>query len=906
MEVSGQHWAPDGPIQAGSEEWKDAIQWAISEADRLGMAFTLTVDFGYGSGGPHITPDNSMQKLVWSAAEIEGGVPVDVPLSKPTVDTEPKDVWLRPGLEMRPDVVRSLKEIDSYRDVSVFALPTAQLAESRMFPSGEETSLAIHDGRGSKTSIPPLSGAEKLSALPADQVIDLTDKMTADGQLRWEAPPGDWTVIRLGHATNLKMTRPCPAAEVGLECDRLSPRGIDSHFDHRLKPILDAAGKMAGRTLRYIHVDSWEARGQNWTSTFAEEFKKRRGYEIQPWLPVLTGHAVRSVEQTERFLWDMRQTVSEVTLANYIDRLRERIAPYGVGFSSEAYGDLCVNNLDYASRSDLPIAEFWTETSDPEPFPKFSRFLYNTMKGMASAANTYGKPRVGAEAFTGSRGWIDHPYLLKAMGDEAFCNGINHFIFHLSAHQAYETMKPGLTHRRWGQHFHRHQTWWDYSMPYFDYIARCQSLLQQGRTVTDIAVMPREGAPVNFMNDDQAFDGPKGFDYDFCGAEIVGMMQYKDGRIYLPSGANYRYLLLPADGRLTRETAEKIDALHQAGATVLKQSEIIGTPGLAGYPQADEAVKTMASKWPLLDKNAWQELLDRDQLKPDFIGDDLRWIHRRSGTDDIYFVSNPTQEPIERRCTFRISGKVVELWDPQTGRIFAAPGARHDGEHTSLDLAFGPSQSWFVVFRNQPSASALDTHPFPSWKTVQEIKGNWQLDFDPQWGTDKTLTTDALRSWSESDDPKVKYYSGTGTYRTSFSFVGSEDIKTDRFLLDLGQVEVIARVTLNGHPCGIAWKPPYRVDITEALRQGMNALTIEVANTWVNRMIGDEQFPLDSSWENWETLSEWPDWFGGEQERTSDRYTFTSVRFYNQDSAPMPSGLLGPVNIHKESSTLNK
>jgi hypothetical protein len=273
MEVSGPWWAPQGPVEAGSEAWHEAMQWAISEADRLGMAFALSVDFGYGSGGPHITPDLSMQQLVWSATAVQGGKPVTRQLPVPSVDYRPglKKVWLRPGQSMNPAVIKALNQIDSYRDVAVFAVRASTGNASPI------AHLPKYDGRGWQTHLPPLGDDRKLTALAGEDVIDLSDRMPDDGQLHWDAPDGNWTVVRLGHASNFKMTRPSPQAAVGLECDRLHPRGIDAHFEHRLKPILDAAGKKAGRTLRYIHIDSWEALGQNWTTGFAEEFRQRRG-----------------------------------------------------------------------------------------------------------------------------------------------------------------------------------------------------------------------------------------------------------------------------------------------------------------------------------------------------------------------------------------------------------------------------------------------------------------------------------------------------------------------------------------------------------------------------------------------------------------------------------------------------
>jgi hypothetical protein len=892
MEVSGPWWAPQGPIEAGSKQWHELMQWAISEADRLGITFALSVDFGYGSGGPHITPDLSMQRLVWSKTVVQGGKPVTLLLPKPAVDYRPglQKVWLRPGQTMNRAVMRALEEVDSYRDVAVFAVPSSKDNASPI------AHLETYDGRGWQTHLPSLSDDDKLTTLDCEDVIDISDRMTSGGELRWIAPKGSWSVLRLGYASNFKMTRPSPQAAVGLECDRLHPRGIDAHFEHRLKPILDAAGEKTGRTLQYIHIDSWEAHGQNWTAGFAEEFRKRRGYDIGPWLPVLVGHVVDSAEKTDRFLWDMRQTVSEVTLSRYIDRLRELIAPYGVQFSSEPYGRLCVDQLTYGGRSDFPICEFWTERKILEPFPVFSEYWYLSMKGLASVANTYGKPRVGAEAFTGSRGWVDHPYLLKGMGDEAFCNGVNHYIIHLSAHQPYDRMKPGLTHRRWGQHFNRHQTWWEFSKPYFNYVARCQFLLQQGRRVVDLACLYHEGAPLNF--NDMTFEMPTGHDYDFCSPEIIQRMEAKDGLIHLPTGVSYCYLVLPRSGRLTLQTARKIAAIREEGASVYLQSPIVGTPGLEGYPETSKEVRRAAAEWPLVPKAGLDGLFASDNLKPDFEGKGLKWIHRRTESADLYFVANTKPESISRQCTFRICGRTPELWNAETGEVFALPGARQEDGRTTAILHFEPAQSWFVVFRDIPSAPPSAGNPFASRHLVQDVTGPWTLSFDPAWGTKETVTLDELSSWSEHSDPLVKYYSGTATYHKAFDVPESRISKENsRFCLDLGKVEVMARVTLNGRDCGITWKPPYRVEISHALKTGQNKLEIQVVNTWVNRMIGDEQLPLDAEWKDWETLVDWPDWFKEGRSSSTGRYTFTTARHYEKKSPLMPSGLLGPVRV---------
>ena len=918
MEVSGPWWAPQGQVVAGSDEWHEAMQWAISELDRLDMEMALSVDFGYGSGGPHITPDISMQEIVWSKTKVKGGKTVELMVEKPEIDKTLEPVWLRPGEEMNPAVTDAVEAIDSYRDIALYAVPTASLQQSSIIPGYQKEEIAAKlwnvpglrnvekdplmafDGRGWKTHLPPLDFNTGLSALNKDEVIYLTEQMDENGNLAWDAPTGDWTIFRMGYASNYHITRPSPYLAVGLESDRLHPRGIETHFEHRLKPIIEAAGDKAGRTLKYIHIDSWEAGGQNWSKGFAEEFKKRRGYDITPWLPVLTGHAVDTQIMTERFLWDMRKTVSEVLLDNYIIRLKELIEPYGMKNSNEPYGRLGINSLDYAANSDFIIGEFWTERKIIDKFPTFQDYWYHSMKGLASVANTYGKTRVGAEAFTGSRGWVDHPYLIKGMGDEAYSQGINHYVYHLYAHQAYDNMKPGLTHRRWGQHINRNQTWWHLSKPYFQYVARSQSLLQQGRRVVDVACMYAEGAPLNYNN--ISFSLPFGYDYDFCTAEIVERMTVKEGKIHLPNGVNYHYLILPNGDRLTLGLVQKAEALKKAGAKVYLQKPVVGTPGLEGYPKADQHVQSITADWEILPEGGWNAVFDSDNILPDFEGEGFKWLHRRYQDNDIYFVANTQPLKVNQKCTFRTKRKETELWNTETGEIFAINATPTSDGRQEIELHFEPAQSWLVVFKAEPSDRITAGDPFLDWETVKVIKGKWQLDFAQEWGPEEKQTFAELKSWSESDHELVRYYSGSATYVKEFevsaaTISAAKKSPATKLSLDLGQVEVMAKVKLNGKDCGIVWKPPYRVDIGDVIKVGNNKLEIEVVNTWVNRMIGDEQLPLDAEWKDWETLVDWPDWFMEGKESPTGRVTFTTGRHYQKDSLLMPSGLLGPVKI---------
>lgn len=915
MEVSGPWWAPEGKVTALSPEWHECMQWAVKECQRLGMQFDLSVDFGYGSGGPHITPDLSMQKLYWSQTECEGGRSVALALPRPTIEKS-ITAWLRPGARVSDKVAAAIEKIDSYRDVAVIAIPAPLSAGARDYKLPE---LPYKSGINPETP-----AAKSKSAVPADAVIaaslvmDLTNRMTPDGRLEWNAPAGKWLVLRFGHASNFKMTRPSPAAAVGLECDRLAKAGIDAHYNAFLKPIFEGTGTAAGTALSHVHVDSWEAGGQNWTAKFPDEFRARRGYDLRPWLPVLTGRMVGTEELTDRFLWDVRLTVSEMTLDNYVRRLRQLAQPHGIRFSTEAYGRLCIDNLAYAGASDLPIGEFWAKGDGYFPTPGG---FENSTKVMSSAAHTYGKPVIGAESFTSGRGWRDHPFLLKAMGDKKFTEGLNQMIFHLSAHQAYDKMVPGLTHRKWGLHFQRFNTWWDYSTAWLEYLARCQYLLQQGRFVADVCYWYGEGAPINV--EDMHLEIPAGYDFDYCSSETVLGMSVKDGRIVLPSGMSYRYLKLPATDRMTLPLARKVLELVENGARVIGGKPITGSPSLSGYPRVDAEVREMGEAFGnsrnFISGKTLSEVFAADSLPPDFEGNGLRYIHRRVGDVEVYFVSSQENRPVTATCTFRVNGKAPELWDPETGEMRPLPAysvtrtavpqsaglieTTQDREAhgtVTVSLRFEPMQSWFVVFRENASPPAAELAVEANFTPLEDggpVEGPWKVILDPKWGGPiSPMKWESLQDLSTNPDPAIRHYSGRIVYETRFKAAGPA-LDAKRVFLNLGAVGVMAEVSLNGQRCGIAWKPPYKVEITKSLKAGENQLEISVANLWVNRLVGDETLPLDSKWKDAETLLEWPAWFVNDSPRPSGRYTFTSARHYTKDSPLPPSGLLGPVQL---------
>ncbi|GAB4136828.1 glycosyl hydrolase [Thermopirellula anaerolimosa] len=564
--------APAGPVRFASPAWREMFAFMLAEAHRLGLKVNMNNDGGWtGSGGPWIQPEQAMHRLVWSEMTVEG----------PNAD---------PIVLPRPPVVENY-----YRDVAVLAFPRP--AEPARIP-----------GIAGKSLAQPLNAAPVLPAvveeppadrvIPLDAVLDLTDKMDAEGRLAWDVPEGRWTVLRFGHTPTGARNHPSPAEGRGLECDKLSADGADAMFAGLMGKLIADSPDLVGeeQTLVSTHIDSWEVGSQNWTARMPVEFRTRRGYDIRPYLPVIAGYVVGGRETSERFLWDFRQTIGDLVLDRYAGRFRELARQHGMRLTIEAYTTCPVDELAYAGRADEPMGEFWSWSKYGAAF---------SCTEMASAAHVYGKKIVGAEAFTATDAerWLGHPGNIKDLGDWAFCEGINRFVFHRYALQPWTNpdRPPGMSMGPWGLHYERTQTWWDYARPWHDYLARCQYLLQKGLFVADLCFLTPEGTPQTLGGQSaiSQFGRPRergGFNYDFCPPEVVlTRMSVKDGRLVLPDGMSYSMLVLPRIQRMTPPLAEKIAELVQEGATVIGGPPV-KAPGLTDFPVADRNLRAIVER----------------------------------------------------------------------------------------------------------------------------------------------------------------------------------------------------------------------------------------------------------------------------------------------------------------------
>jgi hypothetical protein len=714
-------------------------------------------------------------------------------------------------------------------------------------------------------------------------VVDLTSKMRPEGRLDWTPPAGRWTVLRFGYSLTGARNAPASPEATGLEVDKLDKTYVKAYFDNYLDQYKNATGGLMGKHgLQYVITDSWEAGVANWTDKMFDEFARRRGYDMHPWLPVLAGRIVESAASSDRFLWDFRKTLGELVAEYHYDQLTDILHARNMGRYTESHegGRAFIGDgMDVKRRADIPMSATWLERPG-----KASSHYDSDVQESASVAHIYGQNLVAAESLTVYRNaWAYSPETLKSTADRMMTNGLNRFIIHTSVHQPVDDKIPGLGLGPFGQWFTRHETWAEMALAWTTYLARSSFMLQQGRFVADILYYYGEDSNITALFGDKMPDIPAGYRLDFASSNVLlNRLAVKDGRIVTPTGMSYRLLALDANSRhMPLAVLRRIRDLVRAGAVVCGPRPV-DSPSLA-----DDQAEFQAIARELWNGGTGQgrvfgaatvgEALAAIGAAPDFAYAKLRedtslaFVHRAIPDGDIYWVVNRNSRPESVEASFRVTGKEPELWHAETGAVESASYLIADGR-TIVPLRLTPDDAVFVVFRKAAAAPARAL-PDPVEAELATIIGPWEVAFQPGRGAPASARFERLSSWSESAEPGIKYFSGTATYAASFDVPASWLVSGARLWLDLGVVKNLAEVKVNGRPLGTVWKTPFRVDATEALKPGPNALEIKVADLWVNRLIGDKQPGVTKT------------------------YTYTAVEFYKADSPLVPAGLLGPVRI---------
>ena len=468
---------PTGNIQYLTPQWLEMLKWSAQEAERLGLTFCLHNCPGWSSsGGYWIKPEYSMQRLVWSETQLTGN-----------------------GKEQTLQLAEPRKERDYYRDIRVIAFPTPQT--DQRLPQYQLKSLGSQNFPDKMLPSDPKLPAS--ATVRKADVQDISAYMQPDGTLTWQAPAGQWTILRMGHTSTGKDCHPTsPATGGGLEVDKLSRKAMDEHWRGGIQPILDHLGPLAGKVLNNLLIDSYEVGCGNWTEGFDSEFRARRGYDCTPYLPAMAGFVVEDGLQSERFLWDWRKTVGQLMADNYYTYFGDLCHQHGLKFCTEPYTGP-FDDMEVGAPADMVMGEFWVGSTG-----------HTSMKVVSSIAHFNGQSVVGAESFTAAdpwTGWDGSPARIKALGDLAWCEGINHYIYHTYVHQPYN-VGPGFTLGPFASHFNRLNTLWEPARAWHEYVQRAQYLLQQGRFVGDILIFNGESSP----NDGLARPEIKemGFDYD--------------------------------------------------------------------------------------------------------------------------------------------------------------------------------------------------------------------------------------------------------------------------------------------------------------------------------------------------------------------------------------------------------
>lgn len=1073
MSIQGPDKTPvySPPAVQLTPEWWQMVEFAMSEAKRLNLKLGMHVSDGFAlAGGPWITPELSMQKVVWSKINISNTAtkinlpqpeskenyyrdiavyaypsPIGENISTRTVipkitasngadatglvqpgnkknfgSNEPCYIQYefekpftcrtatikvsgnnyqaqRLAIEVSDDGknFRSIGRLEAPRhgwqdtdeDVTHSIVPTTakffrfiydkkgsepgseDLDAAKWKPSlklvnlelSSEAQLNQFEGKnGSVWRISKRSTEAEITknlCVPFNKIINLTDKLNPDGTLNWKAPKGNWTILRIGH-TSTGHTNATGGGGKGLECDKFNPEAVKLQFENWYGEALKHGGpEIAKKVLSVFHVDSWECGSQNWSPVFKAAFLKRRGYDLTPYLPIMTGLPVENVSVSENFLYDIRKTISELVVDQFYKTLSKLAKDRGVTFTAESIAPTMMSDgLMHYKTVDIPMGEFWLNSpTHDKP---------NDMLDAISGAHIYGKNIIQAEAFTTVRmDWNESPANMKTLQDRNYALGINKLVYHVFTHNPWTDRKPGMTLDGVGLYFQRDQTWWKAGKAWVEYAERTQNLLQQGKPVVDIAVFTGEELPrrsvlpdrlvetlpgifgadvveaekkrltnvgeplrqipsgvthsANMADPENWVNPLRGYAYDSFNPDVLSTATVKDGNVVFESGAVYNILVFtgklkmnPNYQYISYQTVKKLLELIKAGAKVIIADKPLYQSGIKQVSNAEfnEVVEEIWGgnfdsfknggkpiyvkklslgqifKAPFegndftilglekdLDINEFQPLLSSHILPTR----NVAFTHRKTIDSDIYFITNQENKEREFNFSFRVIGRIPQIYDAITNNNIDLKSWSFKDGRTHFNLKLPANGSIFITFREKTDLTQLNIGSNSSrFKSIQDISKSWQAQFDPTYGgPSKPIVFNDLADWTQNTDSLIKYYSGSAIYTKKFTFNG--DLK-NKVWIDLGGFSSIAAVKINGINCGTLWTAPHRLEISKAIKKGENQITIEVTNTWANRLVGDSKLPENK------------------------RITKTTAPFRLEGKPLNSAGLLGPVVIQVE------
>ncbi|WP_163378344.1 glycosyl hydrolase [Cyclobacterium sp. SYSU L10401] len=887
-----------GPEFLGDESLK-TIQLAVEEAGKLGLEVGLNTASSWNAGGNWLTPEHAAKSIYQSKATLTGGKNQKVTIPFPEIpETDPR------GRKRMIEFDKDERPVYS-EEIVVLALP----------------------------ELPGKSRADTSQIRDISEFFDPETEM-----LDWEAPEGEWKIIRYvcsNSGENLILPSKYSAGPI---VDHYDAEATAFHFNYIIDRLQSVLGDLRQTALKSLYMASYEARGFTWTPTLPEKFKSINGYEVKKLLPILFEEAEFSAETTANFRADFQRTLSELMIHNFYMKSKEVCHAHGLKNNSEAGGpglplhNVPVEPLKALGKGlDIPRGEFWINHGR---YNEDGMDILRVVKEVSSAAHIYGLGIVEMEAFTSFQHWQEGPFEMKPIGDRAFAEGMNKVVVHGSTHNPQGTGVPGIVYHA-GTHYNDKRVWWPKIRPFNEYLARVSYILQEADFQADFLYYYGDTIPNYGGHKRGRFSPGAGYDYDLVNTEILLGLEVQDGEIVNPrNGAKFRALALAEEYEIHPEVLLKLKEMAEKGAVIMgpKPNGIAQRKVKPGMPDMEGWLDDLWQQFNAQDFNTGEaaiyrdaspaEILDALELAPDLDYEDkavytLDYTHYQKEGMDFYFVVNTTGEWVSRNLTFRQQGKVPEVWDPVTGKISLASIYEQKEKQLTLPLTLAPYESKFVTFRpgreteHYAQIIGAGLHPpkinfledgFEIWEEgifvlqegvgdreihghihEKEIAGAWEVSFPEGWGAPEKAIFPELKSWTTSDVEGIKYFSGTARYEKQFVHaLHPTDHADAKTYLDLGDLSHVAEVWLNDKPLGITWSKPYRFDVTDLLRPGVNSLRIEVANTWSNRITGDAL--------------------------TGETYTQTHIEETNikgvghirvpWEEAPLiPSGLFGPVAL---------
>lgn len=718
-------------------------------------------------------------------------------------------------------------------------------------------------------------------AIATKDVVDISAFMDKNGILQWNAPSGRWAILRLGYSLTGRENHPASPEATGLEVDKLDKEAVRKYINTYLDMYRDATGgKMGASGLTHMVLDSYEAGHMTWTASMQEEFKKRRGYNPIPWLPVLTGRVIGSTEESEKFLWDFRKTIGELITDNHYNVIGEELYKRGMKRYTESHENMRIylaDGMDVKRRADIPMSAMWQPGALAAGTDEEIRSRAD-IRESASVAHIYGQNIVAAESMTTvGNSYAPSPATLKRTADMEMASGVNRFIVHTSVHQPLDSLMPGLSLGPFGQWFTRQETWADQARSWVDYLARTSHLLQQGRFVADVLYYYGENTNITSLCQDALPTIPAGYEFDFANATVLlEAVQPVNGRLITKTGMQYSMLVLdPSAEKMTLKVLARILQLARSGVPVS------GTAPVASPSLADDTIvftntlKALKSLPNVAFGNDIRTQLHNRKLYEDVIFSEQKaeilYVHRSMSEREIYWLNSRSDAKNATTVSFRVTGKKPMIWDAVSGEIHPV-GYQVKDNRTIINMTFHPWQSLFVLFEG-PIPSTSFTARSEKEINRQQLEGPWSVRFqEGRGGPAGDIPFPALISFTEHTDPAIRYFSGAATYSKIIEIPAIP--AGEKISLDLGVVKNLAEVYVNGQKATTLWTPPFAADITRYLKPGKNKLEIKVINSWVNRLVGDAQ-------------------------PGAKKITYIAMPLFSPDSPLQESGLLGPVTLKK-------